>query len=167
MSDKTPVEIIQAIVAAEYGVTLELMLSRDRREQPSTARQHAVALCYRVLPLTFEAIADAFSYESTSSAIHARDSIADRIDTDQEMFERHQRLLVLCVTALQDRVQNGPAPTPDSFRSRMLVLESLENTKAAFADITQRPERASVRIDKAIVLLVEARSQLQAELAAR
>lgn len=75
------IALVQTLVAARYGFSVEVLLSRQRPAELVLARQVAMALCRDLTRHTFEEIGDAF-FRDHNTAIWASRAIKNRCETD-------------------------------------------------------------------------------------
>ena len=79
-----PFGTVKQIVAAHYGVTVEQLMARDRKENVVWPRQVAMWLCRRGSDLSFTTIGESFGRDH-GTVMHNCRSVEDRIATDQKV----------------------------------------------------------------------------------
>jgi chromosomal replication initiator protein len=77
--DNMSIDYIQQLVAESYGITMEEMLSRSRTAALAEARQIAMYIARKHLPLTSNQIASAFNKKDHTTVLHACNRIEEMI----------------------------------------------------------------------------------------
>jgi DnaA-like protein len=87
--------IIQEMVAKEFGLTRNIMLSKTRRAPIVRARQLAIWLCRETTNYSLVRLGEVFGYEN-ASVVHAVKKSRERIQHDEELRVRAERLRRAC-----------------------------------------------------------------------
>lgn len=157
---QNPIEVIQALVADAYGITVAELLGDGRREPLSTARQHAVHLCTVLLPGRTQFIAEAFGYANHTSALHASRVILGRAEMEPTLDSMHRRLLGQCMAAIDSLMYAGPWSGDRMLSAQCDLLDALHNLKIAYTQMPKDPSAAGYRIDTAMAQLASARAAI-------
>ncbi len=100
LSNAESVRKVAAVVAGDFGVTVEDLAARDRSEPLATARRVAFALARELTNAPLAVIGDLFGRDH-GTVIHAVDSVRDQCDTSAAFAARVGTLRAVCATALQ------------------------------------------------------------------
>ena len=87
--------IIQEMVAKEFGLTKNVMLSKTRRAPIVRARQLAIWLCRETTNYSLARLGELFGHDHTS-VMHAVKKSRERIQHDEELRIRAERLRRAC-----------------------------------------------------------------------
>jgi hypothetical protein len=98
--DDRGIDTVKKIVAADYRLSVEQLVAKDRSEPLATARRIAMALSRELTGATLEVIGTAFGGRDHGTVIHARDSLVAQCDTDAALAARLGTLRVACAAAL-------------------------------------------------------------------
>lgn len=89
------IDVIQRVVAKEYGTTVHDLCNGGRPEPLATARRVAMVLTRQLTPASHHAVGHAFNRDH-ASVIHAEKSIADQCMTDHQFGARLGAIRELC-----------------------------------------------------------------------
>jgi chromosomal replication initiator protein len=89
---RPPIERIQEIVAAHYGLTVAKLTSASREQKVALPRQVAMYLCRILAEEKLQAIADKFNKKDHTTVIAAIDRVKSLIETDDHLSGAVQSL---------------------------------------------------------------------------
>jgi chromosomal replication initiator protein len=89
---RPPIERIQEIVAAHYGLTVPKLTSPSREQKIALPRQVAMYLCRVLAEETFQAIAEKFNKKDHTTVIAAVDRVKGLLEADEQIRLAVQRL---------------------------------------------------------------------------
>jgi chromosomal replication initiator protein len=89
---RPPIERIQEIVAAHYGLTVAKLTSASREQKVALPRQVAMYLCRILAEEKLQAIADKFNKKDHTTVIAAIDRVKSLIETDEHLSGAVQSL---------------------------------------------------------------------------
>jgi hypothetical protein len=98
-TEATGIATVQAVVAADFGVTVEALPSRDRSEPLATARRVAMAIARELTGATFARVGEQFARDH-GTVIHAVESVRDQCTTETAFAARVGTLRAVCRAAL-------------------------------------------------------------------
>ena len=82
---RPPIERIQEVVAAHYGLTVAKLTSASREQKIALPRQIAMHLCRVLAEEKLQAIADKFNKKDHTTVISAIDRVKSLIETDEQV----------------------------------------------------------------------------------
>jgi chromosomal replication initiator protein len=82
---RPPIERIQEVVAAHYGLTVAKLTSASREQKIALPRQIAMHLCRVLAEEKLQAIADKFNKKDHTTVISAIDRVKSLIETDDQV----------------------------------------------------------------------------------
>jgi chromosomal replication initiator protein len=89
---RPPIERIQEIVSAHYGLTVAKLTSTSREQKVALPRQVAMYLCRILAEEKLQAIADKFNKRDHTTVIAAIDRVKSLIETDEAVRDAVQSL---------------------------------------------------------------------------
>lgn len=100
------IEIVQRVVAMDFGTTQEALCNGGRPEPLATARRVAMALAAELAPASTYVVGHAFNREH-NSVMYAQTSIADQCAIDERFAARVGALRQACVAAIATHREKG------------------------------------------------------------
>jgi chromosomal replication initiation ATPase DnaA len=94
------IEIIQRMVAAEFGISIDLLCAGGRAEPMATARRVALALAATITPASTYLIGASFGREH-GTVLYAKKSIEDQCAVDLPLAARVGTLRAQCQAAFE------------------------------------------------------------------
>jgi chromosomal replication initiator protein len=91
-SQQTSVSAIQQMVAAEWGVSAEALISKSRLKAYTVPRQVAMYLIRKILHNSLVHIGEAFGHRDHSTVIHSLERVETQIQLDEHFRNRVNRL---------------------------------------------------------------------------
>jgi chromosomal replication initiator protein len=82
---RPPIERIQEVVAAHYGLTVAKLTSASREQKIALPRQIAMHLCRVLAEEKLQAIADKFNKKDHTTVISAIDRVKSLVETDEQV----------------------------------------------------------------------------------
>jgi chromosomal replication initiator protein len=89
---RPPIERIQEVVAAHYGLTVAKLTSASREQKVALPRQVAMYLCRILAEEKLQAIAEKFNKKDHTTVISAIDRVKSLIETDEQVRASIQAL---------------------------------------------------------------------------
>lgn len=89
---RVSIERIQEITSEELDISCDILLSKSRKKDVVFARQIAMLLCTEFTKSTLKAIGLQFGGRDHATVIHARETINEKIKTDQKISHTVQKL---------------------------------------------------------------------------
>lgn len=89
---RPPIERIQEVVAAHYGLTVAKLTSASREQKVALPRQVAMYLCRILAEEKLQAIAEKFNKKDHTTVISAIDRVKSLIETDEQVRAAIQAL---------------------------------------------------------------------------
>ncbi|MGC9071070.1 MAG: helix-turn-helix domain-containing protein, partial [Elusimicrobiales bacterium] len=90
--NKITIEDIQEVVAQEYGISIDELMSKQRREKLVFPRHIAIYLAHELTDMSWTDIGKAFDKDH-STAIHASDKIKSMISNDPFFAEAINKII--------------------------------------------------------------------------
>ena len=85
------VSIIE-IVAKEYNLTKDILISRQKDDNVAEARSIAIYLCRKKTNCSAQEIGDNFGNRDHTTILHAETSVKQKMESDQEFAEKVKRI---------------------------------------------------------------------------
>ncbi|HEY6006430.1 MAG TPA: chromosomal replication initiator protein DnaA [Anaeromyxobacter sp.] len=89
---RPPIERIQEVVAAHYGLTVAKLTSASREQKVALPRQIAMYLCRILAEEKLQAIAEKFNKKDHTTVISAIDRVKSLLETDEQLRSAVQAL---------------------------------------------------------------------------
>jgi hypothetical protein len=103
------IEIIQRVVAHEFGTTAHDLCNGGRTEPLATARRVAMALCRKLTPASTTLVGASFNGRDHGTVLHAERSIAAECENDARFGARVGIVFEACRTAIATTREKGAA----------------------------------------------------------